>query len=146
MSEQLKVSSSPHIRSKRDNRQYHALSYHRSVTGNFFFGIYNFRDTHAWLLVIVTTAAAVLTEYIYEKLMHKKITIKDFSAAVTGLLLALNLPPTAPIWMGIIGSVFAILVVKAALWRIGTELHEPCTWSKMFPSYFLHRKNDKLRI
>ena len=70
-----------------------------------FFGIYNFRDTHAWLLVIVTTAAAVLTEYIYEKLMHKKITIKDFSAAVTGLLLALNLPPTAPIWMGIIGSV-----------------------------------------
>ena len=99
MSEQLKVSSSPHIRSKE-------------TTGNImlwviiallpatFFGIYNFRDTHAWLLVIVTTAAAVLTEYIYEKLMHKKITIKDFSAAVTGLLLALNLPPTAPIWMG----------------------------------------------
>ena len=91
MSEQLKVSSSPHIRSKE-------------TTGNImlwviiallpatFFGIYNFRDTHAWLLVIVTTAAAVLTEYIYEKLMHKKITIKDFSAAVTGLLLALNLP------------------------------------------------------
>ena len=70
MSEQLKVSSSPHIRSKE-------------TTGNImlwviiallpatFFGIYNFRDTHAWLLVIVTTAAAVLTEYIYEKLMHK---------------------------------------------------------------------------
>ncbi len=46
--------------------------------------------------------------------MHKKITIKDFSAAVTGLLLALNLPPTAPIWLGIIGSVFAILVVKSS--------------------------------
>ncbi len=44
-----------------------------------------------------TTAAAVLTEYIYEKLMHKKITIGDFSAAVTGLLLALNLPPTASV-------------------------------------------------
>ena len=141
MSEQLKVSSSPHIRSKE-------------TTGNImlwviiallpatFFGIYNFRDTHAWLLVIVTTAAAVLTEYIYEKLMHKKITIKDFSAAVTGLLLALNLPPTAPIWMGIIRNPGC----KAALWWIGTELHEPCTWSKMFPSYFLHRKNDKLRI
>ena len=40
-----------------------------------FLGIYNFRDTHAWLLVIVTTAAAVLTEYIYENLMHYKITI-----------------------------------------------------------------------
>ena len=117
MSEQLKVSSSPHIRSKE-------------TTGNImlwviiallpatFFGIYNFRDTHAWLLVIVTTAAAVLTEYIYEKLMHKKITIKCIR------------DPGC----------------KAALWRIGTELHEPCTWSKMFPSYFLHRKNDKLRI
>ena len=47
-----------------------------------FFGIYNFRDTHAWLLVIVTTAAAVLTEYIYEKLMHKKITINDWLSLI----------------------------------------------------------------
>ena len=131
MSEQLKVSSSPHIRSKE-------------TTGNImlwviiallpatFFGIYNFRDTHAWLLVIVTTAAAVLTEYIYEKLMHKKITIKDFSAAVTGLLLALNLPPTAPIWMGIIGSVFAILVVKQLFGGLGQNFMNPALAGRCF--------------
>ena len=131
MSEQLKVSSSPHIRSKE-------------TTGNImlwviiallpatFFGIYNFRDTHAWLLVIVTTAAAVLTEYIYEKLMHKKITIKDFSAAVTGLLLALNLPPTAPIWMGIIGSVFAILVVKQLFGGLGQNFMNPALAARCF--------------
>ena len=131
MSEQLKVSSSPHIRSKE-------------TTGNImlwviiallpatFFGIYNFRDTHAWLLVIVTTAAAVLTEYIYEKLMHKKITIKDFSAAVTGLLLALNLPPTAPIWMGIIGSVFAILVVKQLFGGLGQNFMNPALGARCF--------------
>ena len=97
-----------------------------------FFGIYNFRDTHAWLLVIVTTAAAVLTEYIYEKLMHKKITIKDFSAAVTGLLLALNLPPTAPIWMGIIGSVFAILVVKQLFGGLGQNFMNPALAARCF--------------
>lgn len=131
MSEQLKVSSSPHIRSKE-------------TTGNImlwviiallpatFFGIYNFRVTHAWLLVIVTTAAAVLTEYIYEKLMHKKITIKDFSAAVTGLLLALNLPPTAPIWMGIIGSVFAILVVKQLFGGLGQNFMNPALGARCF--------------
>ena len=131
MSEQLKVSSSPHIRSKE-------------TTGNImlwviiallpatFFGIYNFRDTHAWLLVIVTTAAAVLTEYIYEKLMHKKIMIKDFSAAVTGLLLALNLPPTAPIWMGIIGSVFAILVVKQLFGGLGQNFMNPALGARCF--------------
>ena len=60
------------------------------------FGIWNFRDQNAWILVIVTVAAAVLTEFVYEKLMHKKVTIQDMSAAVTGLLLALNLPPSAP--------------------------------------------------
>lgn len=97
-----------------------------------FFGIYNFRDTHAWLLVIVTIAAAVLTEYIYEKLMHKKITIKDFSAAVTGLLLALNLPPTAPIWMGIIGSVFAILVVKQLFGGLGQNFMNPALGARCF--------------
>lgn len=97
-----------------------------------FFGIYNFRDTHAWLLTIVTTAAAVLTEYIYEKLMHKKITIKDFSAAVTGLLLALNLPPTAPIWLGIIGSVFAILVVKQLFGGLGQNFMNPALGARCF--------------
>ena len=56
-------------------------------------------------MLISTTASAVLTEYIYEKLMHKKITIGDYSAVVTGLLLGLNMPPTAPWWMGALGSV-----------------------------------------
>lgn len=131
MSEQLKISSSPHIRSKE-------------TTGNImlwviiallpatFFGIYNFRDTHAWLLVIVTTAAAVLTEYIYEKLIHKPITIKDFSAALTGLLLALNLPPTAPLWMGVLGSVFAILIVKQLFGGLGQNFMNPALAARCF--------------
>ena len=87
-----------------------------------FFGIYNFRHENAWLLVLVTTASAVLAEYIYEKLMHKPVTIQDFSAVVTGLLLALNLPPTLPLWMGALGSVFAIIVVKQLFGGLGQNL------------------------
>lgn len=97
-----------------------------------FFGIYHFRQENAWLLVAVTTAAAVLTEYLYEKLMHKPITISDLSAAVTGLLLALNLPPTLPLWMGILGSVFAILVVKQLFGGLGQNFMNPALAARCF--------------
>jgi len=131
VSEQLRVSSSPHIRS-------------RATTSNIMlwvviallpataFGIYNFRDTHAWLVVLVTTLTAVLTEYIYEKLMKKPVTIKDLSAVVTGLLLALNLPPNAPLWMGALGSVFAILIVKQLFGGLGQNFMNPALGARCF--------------
>ena len=84
-----------------------------------FFGIWNFRHENAWILIVLTTAAAVLAEYLWEKLMHKPVTIKDFSAVVTGLLLALNLPPTLPWWMGVVGAFFAIIVVKQLFGGLG---------------------------
>ena len=96
------------------------------------FGIYNFRDTHAWLVVIVTTAAAVLTEYISEKVMPKRNTSTDFRADVTGHLLALNLPPTAPLWMGVLGSVFAILVVKQLFGGLGQNFMNPALAARCF--------------
>ena len=111
MSANFNVSPSPHIRDrvKSSNIMLFVVIALLPAT---FFGIYNFRHENAWLLVLVTTASAVLAEYIYEKLMHKPVTIQDFSAVVTGLLLALNLPPTLPLWMGALGSVFAIIVVN----------------------------------
>ena len=96
------------------------------------FGIYNFRHENAWLLVVVTTLAAVLAEYIYEKLMHKPVTIGDFSAAVTGLLLALNLPPTLPLWMGVLGSIFAIVVVKQMFGGLGQNFMNPALAARCF--------------
>ena len=113
----LKMSSSPHIRSKATTSNIMLLVAIALLPASAF-GVWNF-GLPAFGMLVTTTVVAVLTEYIYEKLMHKKITIKDFSAAVTGLLLALNLPPTAPIWMGIIGSVFAILVVKQLFGGLG---------------------------
>lgn len=96
------------------------------------FGIWNFRHENAWILVVVTTAAAVLSEYIYEKLMHKPITIKDFSAVVTGLLLALNLPPTLPWWIGAVGAVFAIVVVKQLFGGLGQNFMNPALAARCF--------------
>lgn len=96
------------------------------------FGIWNFRHENAWILVVVTTVAAVLSEYIWEKLMHKPITIKDCSAAVTGLLLALNLPPTLPWWMGIVGAVFAIIVVKQLFGGLGQNFMNPALAARCF--------------
>ena len=96
------------------------------------FGIWNFRHENAWILVVVTTAAAVLSEYIYEKLMHKPITIKDFSAVVTVLLLALNLPPTLPWWIGAVGAVFAIVVVKQLFGGLGQNFMNPALAARCF--------------
>ena len=96
------------------------------------FGIWNFRHENAWILVVVTTASAVLAEYIYEKLMRKPITINDFSAVVTGLLLALNLPPTLPWWMGVLGSVFAIVVVKQLFGGLGQNFMNPALAARCF--------------
>lgn len=95
------------------------------------FGVYNF-GLPALILMVSTTAAAVLTEYIYEKLMHKKVTIGDFSAVVTGMLLGLNMPPTAPWWMGALGSVFAILIVKQLFGGLGQNFMNPALGARCF--------------
>ena len=126
----LKVSSSPHIRSK-------------VTTGNIMlmvtiallpasaFGVWNF-GLPALVMLLSTTISAVLTEYIYEKLMHKKVTINDFSAVVTGLLLGLNMPASAPWWMGALASVFGILIVKQLFGGLGQNFMNPALGARCF--------------
>ena len=117
MSNLMKVSSNPHIRSKVTSGNI-MLAVVIALLPAAGFGIYNF-GLDALILILITVATTVLTEYLYEKLMHKKVTTGDFSAAVTGLLLALNLPPAAPWWIAVIGGVFAILVVKMLFGGLG---------------------------
>lgn len=131
MNEKLNVSSSPHIRDKVTSSNIMLMVVIALLPATIF-GIYNFRHENAWVLVAVTTAAAVLSEYIYEELMHKPITIKDFSAVVTGLLLALNLPPTLPWWMGVLGAVFAIIVVKQLFGGLGQNFMNPALGARCF--------------
>ena len=131
MDEKLNVSASPHIRDKVTTGSIMLMVVIALLPATFF-GIYNFRHENAWILVVVTTAAAVITEYLYEKLMHKPVTIKDCSALLTGLLLSLNLPPTLPLWMGALGSVFAILVVKQLFGGLGQNFMNPALAARCF--------------
>ena len=131
MNENYNVSSSPHIRDKVTSSNI-MLMVVISLLPATFFGIWNFRHENAWILIVVTTAAAVLAEYLWEKLMHKQVTIKDFSAVVTGLLLALNLPPTLPWWMGVVGAFFAIIVVKQLFGGLGQNFMNPALGARCF--------------
>ena len=126
----LKMSSSPHIRSKVTSSNI-MLYVTIALLPASAFGVWNF-GVSALVMLICTTASAVLTEYIYEKLMHKKITVNDFSAVVTGLLLGLNMPPSAPWWMGVLGGVFAILIVKQLFGGLGQNFMNPALGARCF--------------
>ncbi len=126
----MKVSSNPHIRSKVSTSKI-MLAVIIALLPTTIFGVWNF-GFHALLLVLVTVASTVLTEALYEKIMKKKLTITDFSAVVTGLLLALNLPPNAPLWIGIMGGVFAILVVKMLFGGLGQNFMNPALAARCF--------------
>ena len=126
----LKVSSSPHIRDKVTSGNIMLMVVIALLPASAF-GVYNF-GLSALIMLISTTVSSVLTEYVYEKLMHKKITINDFSAVVTGLLLGLNMPPTAPWWMGVLGGIFAILVVKQLFGGLGQNFMNPALGARCF--------------
>ncbi len=130
MSDLMKVSSNPHIRSKVTTANI-MLAVVIALLPAAGFGIYNF-GVGALVLILVTVATTVLTELIFEIAMHKKVTIGDFSAVVTGLLLALNLPPAAPWWIGVVGGVFAILVVKMLFGGLGQNFMNPALGARCF--------------
>ena len=130
MSELLHVSSSPHVRDKVNTGNI-MLTVLIALLPSALFGVYNF-GPHALMLILVSILCCVATEAVYEKIVHKKLTIQDYSAAVTGLLLALNLPPNAPWWIAVIGSAFAILVVKQLFGGLGQNIMNPALAARCF--------------
>lgn len=126
----LKISSSPHVRSK-DTTSDLMFDVIIALFPATVFGIYKF-GAHAGLLVAVCMLSAMLSELIYEKLVRKTVTVKDCSAILTGLLLALNLPPELPVWMAVIGSVFAIIVVKQLFGGLGQNFMNPALGARCF--------------
>ena len=95
------------------------------------FGIYNF-GVKALILILVTIASCVASEWVFNKIVHKEQTIKDLSAVVTGLLLALNLPVNLPWWEAVIGGVFAIIVVKCLFGGLGQNFMNPALGARCF--------------
>ncbi len=130
MSDLYNVSSSSHIRDK-DTSSRIMLYVLIALMPATIFGVINF-GIRALLLILVCVAVCVASEWIYEKLIHKKSTINDFSAAVTGLLLALNLPHTLPIWQAVLGSVFAIVIVKMLFGGLGQNFMNPALGARCF--------------
>lgn len=129
MSGLFQVSSNPHIRSKvtTNGIMLAVIVALMPATG---FGIYNF-GPRALIVVLVTIASTVLTEFLFG-LYQKKMTITDLSAVVTGLLLALNLPVTIPLWMAALGGVFAILMVKLLFGGLGQNFMNPALAARCF--------------
>ena len=91
-----------------------------------------FHGFHALLVVLVSVFTAVASEYAFDKLCHKPDTWKDFSAVVTGLMLALCLSPDTPLMLPVIGSMFAILVVKCCFGGLGKNFLNPALAARCF--------------
>lgn len=130
MSDLYHVSSSPHVRAK-DTTGRIMLYVILALLPTSLFGIYNF-GVKALILILVTIASCVASEWIFNKIVHKEQTIKDLSAVVTGLLLALNLPVNLPWWEAVIGGVFAIVVVKCLFGGLGQNFMNPALGARCF--------------
>ncbi len=124
------VSGTPHVRSKESiqsiMRDVIIALVPATAAGIFYFGI------PALILIIAAIASAVFFEWLYQKITKKPITISDLSAVVTGLLLAMNLPAAAPIWVAIVGSAFAIIIGKQLFGGLGQNFINPALAGRAF--------------
>ena len=130
MNNLLHVSSSPHVRCK-DTTQNLMLDVVIAMLPAAAFGVYRF-GVYALVVILATVAACVASEYIWQKLMHKPITVNDCSAVVTGMILALNMPPEIPVWIPMLGGVFAIIVVKQLYGGLGQNFMNPALAARCF--------------
>lgn len=130
MSNLLNISSSPHVRDKSSTRSI-MWDVIFALIPTSIFGIYNF-GIRAAVLIAVCIATCLLSEYIWQKCMKLPLTVNDGSTVLTGLLLALNLTPTFPIWMAILGSIFAIIIVKQLFGGLGQNFMNPALGARCF--------------
>lgn len=126
----IHVSVSPHIRAKNTTA---------SIMGDVLIaltpacamGVYAF-GWRVLLVILISVAACMATEFLFEKLLKMPLTVGDLSAAVTGVIIAVNLPATVPLWMPALGGVFAILVVKMLFGGIGQNIMNPALAARCF--------------
>lgn len=130
MDNKLLLSVSPHIHCNNSTTKI-MLDVIISLLPATIAGIIIFGLSALWA-VVVTIAAAVLSEYIFNRIVKKKQSIGDLSAVVTGLLLALNLPANIPLWQAAVGAVFAIIVVKSIFGGLGCNVVNPAITARVF--------------
>ncbi len=136
------VASSPHLRDKATSQRIMqevclALA-PAGIAGIILYGL------NAAMLIAICVVSCVLSEFLWQKATRQRVTISDWSAVVTGLLLAYNLPATAPWWIAVVGSVIAIILVKQMFGGIGSNFMNPAltarailfiSWSGIMGSY-----------
>ncbi|MBQ2661500.1 MAG: RnfABCDGE type electron transport complex subunit D [Clostridia bacterium] len=140
----LYISTPPHIRTNKDTKRI-MLDVIIALLPTTLAGIYFF-GYRAAIVLAVACVTAVLAEFIWQKLAHQPVRTGDLSALVTGLILGLNLPPTAPWWLACIGSIIAIILVKQLFGGIGHNFMNPAmaargvlivSWPALMTAYTL---------
>ncbi len=130
MENKLHISVSPHIHSKRTTQKIMLdvllALLPATIAGVVIFGI------KSLAVVAVCVGVCVLSEFLFNLIVKKEQTISDLSAALTGLLLALNLPVDVPLWQAGVGSVFAIIIVKCLFGGIGRNVVNPAITARVF--------------
>ncbi|MBR1893272.1 MAG: RnfABCDGE type electron transport complex subunit D, partial [Lachnospiraceae bacterium] len=126
----LNVTSNPHVRDKITTQDIMLLVILGLMPATIF-GVYNF-GFYALAVCVVTVVSAVFWEFLWDKLMHKPVSIYVGSAALTGLLLALNMPPRIELWVCVLGSFFAIIVVKMLFGGLGQNFMNPALGARCF--------------
>lgn len=126
----FEVTSSPHIRNKRDTQNI-MLDVILALLPALFVGIYRF-GFRALLVTGISVIAAVAAEFICGKILYHRDTVKDLSSVVTGLLLALTLPASVPYWLAAVGSAFAVIVVKGLCGGLGKNVFNPALAARAF--------------
>jgi electron transport complex protein RnfD len=143
MPEKMITAVSPHFKSKVTIQKIMLLVLIALLpaagAGVYYFGL------HALWVILISVVSAVLTEFVIQKLRKQPMTINDLSAGVTGLLLALVIPPGVPLWMPVIGSVFAISLAKIIFGGLGQNIFNPAlagraflalSWSAYMTTYY----------
>lgn len=124
------VSGTPHVRSKESiqsiMRDVIIALVPATAAGIYYFGI------SALILIIAAIVSSVVFEALCQKIMKKPVTVSDLSAVVTGLLLAMNLPAAAPIWVAVVGSAFAIIFGKQLFGGLGQNFINPALAGRAF--------------
>ena len=124
MQRRLTVSSSPHLRNESVSTRRLMLDVIIAMLPTAAASVWFFGG-NALMLIIVAVISAVAAEFLYQKHSGQKVTVSDLSAVVTGMLLAFNLPASAPWWLAMVGSVIAIVLVKQIFGGIGQNFINP---------------------
>lgn len=130
MPELLTVSPSPHIRRGETTRTI-MIDVVIALLPALFWGIYVF-GFRVLSIVLIAVASCVISEILFEVIAKRPITVLDFSAVVSGILLGFNLPASVPLWIPIVGGAFAMIVVKGLFGGIGKNIVNPVLAARIF--------------